>query len=404
MSTPYYLKPKDTKLPAGHDDTLDPPVDPTDAETRGVPPTDWAAVDVSKGGTAPPDKALSPPPVDPAIRSVPVSTWPRGLPEFIAGRPVHLAIPVPDLDPDIALWRVVTLNIWPFTGAPTEGEFPRGWMGIDNTSTVWVCTVGGEPGTWVEIGAAGPAGGWPTNDGTGPGNLTAETPSDDTVGYSMTDQGSGGISLWSHGTGDLDLTSDNKVVIACGSTPVTDKILVQAGGSAMFMSMDQTRLIIDISADDVNQLLLRNLFTTDPGVTDAVWNDNGVLVLSGVTQVGALQHDANQVLNVGSTGSDQTLLTTASLAVGTWLINASFIWEAAATGNNAGISMIDGTATATFTGQNAGGGSAYDASIDVPGSLTCLAHITVAGTLIVQGLAQNTGTWLSAGYTAVRIA
>lgn len=158
-SVPYNLKPKDTRLPAGHDDSLDPAEPPTDAETRGKEPFDWAAVDTSKGSTGPADAPLAPPAVDAGVRSVPASSWPVNLPEFIPGRPVHLAIPVPDLDPDIAMWREVTVSIWPFTGAPTEGEWPKGWLGIDNTSTLYICTVGGEPGTWVQVGAGNIPGG-----------------------------------------------------------------------------------------------------------------------------------------------------------------------------------------------------------------------------------------------------
>lgn len=64
------------------------------------------------------------------------------------------------LDPDIALWQQVLVSIWPFTGAPTVGTFPKGWMGIDNTSSVYVCTAGGTPGTWSLLsGGGGSSGG-----------------------------------------------------------------------------------------------------------------------------------------------------------------------------------------------------------------------------------------------------
>jgi hypothetical protein len=62
---------------------------------------------------------------------------------------------VADLDPDIALWPMTVLSRWPFAGAPAEGIWPLGWMGVDNTGTIWVCTQGGEPGTWEESGGIG---------------------------------------------------------------------------------------------------------------------------------------------------------------------------------------------------------------------------------------------------------
>lgn len=113
----------------------------------------------------------------------------------VAGRQLSERVDDPvTLDPDIALWPVVPLSIWPFAGAPTEGRWPKNWLGIDENSALWVCTEGGTPGTWAQVGSGG-GGGWPASNGTGPGNLTAQTAEDDTVGYQMTDQGSGGIGL-----------------------------------------------------------------------------------------------------------------------------------------------------------------------------------------------------------------
>jgi hypothetical protein len=377
-------------------------VAPTDAERRGIPPIFWAAMDKSKGGTAPQDAPLAPPAMDPAKRTAAALIWPRVLPEAVPNRPLQeLVSPIPDLDPDIAMWPVTLVQRWPFAGSPSEGIWPKGWMGVDNTATVWVCTVAGEPGTWVQLAASGSAG-WPASNGTGPGNLTAETPGGDTVGYKMTDQGSGGIALWSHGSGNLDLTSDNSVVIGCGLTGVTDTIKMQAAGSALFLSIDQTRLIIDISADEVNQFLLRNLFITDPAVADAVWSDNGVLVLSGSTA--NLRNDSGSVSTVGSTGGAQNLVTTASLAIGKWLINASFTWDSVADTNEASLGVIAGTATASFSGAANASGTAASASVPVTGAISCIATVTVAGTLILQGVAANGGNWGLVGFTAVKIA
>src|SRR5215469_8724005 len=59
------------------------------------------------------------------------------------------------LDPDLAMWPENAVSRWPFTGSPTTGTWPLGFVGVDNTGTVWVCTVGGRPGTWVSIGGGG---------------------------------------------------------------------------------------------------------------------------------------------------------------------------------------------------------------------------------------------------------
>lgn len=41
------------------------------------------------------------------------------------------------------------------SGAPGSGTFAVGDYVVDQTGSIWVCTVAGTPGTWVEIGAAG---------------------------------------------------------------------------------------------------------------------------------------------------------------------------------------------------------------------------------------------------------
>lgn len=152
MSVPYYLRPKDTRLEAGPDESLEPDVAPTDAERRSLPPNLWPATDSSRGPKGPPDKPLTGPATDPARRMVPPSTWPRLPVPPVDNRPVGELAPDPiTLDPDIALWQSVIVSIWPFTGPPTTGVWPRGWLGIDNTATLYVCTVAGAPGTWTAV-------------------------------------------------------------------------------------------------------------------------------------------------------------------------------------------------------------------------------------------------------------
>lgn len=103
-------------------------------------------------------EVIAPPPTDPLVRKEPPFDWYR-TPDETRPRvetPGHL----PDLDPDVALWPVTPVNRWPFTGAPTEGIWPRGWIGVDNTGTAYVCTVGGEPGTWAAVGSGGGLSDW----------------------------------------------------------------------------------------------------------------------------------------------------------------------------------------------------------------------------------------------------
>lgn len=156
---PPYLRPGATHLPEGHDDTLDPSEAPTDALERSAAPTEWPSHNLAKGSADPPDAPLAPPPTDPAARGLPPFEWPTGPACNIANRPLAETVsPLDTLDPDIALWQKVEVSIWPFAGPPQVGIWPRGWLGIDNLSTIWVCTIGGQPGTWIQVPAGSSAG------------------------------------------------------------------------------------------------------------------------------------------------------------------------------------------------------------------------------------------------------
>jgi hypothetical protein len=148
---PYNLKPKKTRLPAGHDITLDPAVPPTNPLLRALAANTWPKADTSLGSTGPPD-VIARTSVDPAVRGIPPFAWPKGA-VVTPNRSVAERVFVGDLDPDIAMWRSVIVSIWPFGGPPAEGIWPKGWMGIDDTATIYVCTVAGEPGTWEAVGA-----------------------------------------------------------------------------------------------------------------------------------------------------------------------------------------------------------------------------------------------------------
>jgi hypothetical protein len=173
MPTPYYLNAKATELPEGHDDTLDPAEAPVDPQVRSEAPSTWPVVNPARGGLDPPDAPLAPPPTDPATRSAAPFSWPGGN-GLAANRPMReTTSPVPDLDPDIAMWPTVVVSIWPFSGTPPVGIWPTGWFGIDNRGVPYVCIAGGQPGNWQ---ALTPGGGTNANalQGT-PINATAPT-------------------------------------------------------------------------------------------------------------------------------------------------------------------------------------------------------------------------------------
>ncbi len=53
------------------------------------------------------------------------------------------------------------------SGAPASGTFAKGDFVVDQTGSIYVCTVAGTPGTWVQIGASSGGGdGWTSNSNT----------------------------------------------------------------------------------------------------------------------------------------------------------------------------------------------------------------------------------------------
>jgi hypothetical protein len=223
---------------------------------------------------------LAPPPTDPMVRSEPPFEWGRAVTQVPQRDPRAVAVPVPDLDPDIALWRAIIVNIWPFTGAPTTGEWPKGWFGIDSGGTPYVCTVGGEPGTWVQLATGSGGAGWPTDNGAGPGNLVAETAVDDTVGYNLTDEGSGGISLTETGSGPIALSSG----VDSGGTTISDAgaagVIVSSTGAGGLDFDSAGGGDIVISYTGGGNLFMNTLPTADPHALNALWNNLGILTVS----------------------------------------------------------------------------------------------------------------------------
>lgn len=113
------------------------------------------------------------------------------------------------------------------------------------------------------------------------------------------------------------------------------------------------------------------------------------------------------------TGSLATFLSTASLAVGTWLVSFNGIVQILSSSTAVEIEALVGTATATFDG--ASSTEVFPTSTAViPAGFSFIATVTVAGTLSFQAVGNTsnkinastpTSTLVHAtGYTAVRIA
>ena len=117
-----------------------------------------------------------------------------------------------------------------------------------------------------------------------------------------------------------------------------------------------------------------------------------------------------------SATTDTLILTTASLAVGTWAIDMQAeLTVTGATASDAMIYAATGSATAAFTGPIAADGELPAIAGGSLGlSLACIATVTVAGTLQLRAYATQAGTAKQygtvtgsravTGYRALRIA
>ena len=139
-------------------------------------------------------------------------------------------------------------------------------------------------------------------------------------------------------------------------------------------------------------------------------HDHGLPAAPGATNAaGVLGADVVLVAT-----ADTLILTTASLAVGTWLVEFQVQMKTLSTGADAGVKVALGTATATFTGP-----VAVSAVPDTNSPNICalwlrfIATVTVAGTLQMRVMStaadtvrQLSGQYASAatGYTAIKVA
>ena len=127
----------------------------------------------------------------------------------------------------------------------------------------------------------------------------------------------------------------------------------------------------------------------------------------------SLSYNANTLSTATNPGlTYATFLTTSSLNIGVWLINFNSLVNAATTASNAiYIQIIDGTATASYIGPTQTGlviGTTALSNDYFSLSFSCIAVITVAGTLEFQSYVNSSGPQIQAspstGYTAIQIA
>ena len=95
------------------------------------------------------------------------------------------------------------------SGAPGSGTFSTGDFVIDQTAKIWICTTGGSPGTWAQVGAGGGSG--MTNPMTTTGDLI--------------DGGSGGT------PGRIAIGSSGQVLIVSGGAPAWGAAGFAGGGT-----------------------------------------------------------------------------------------------------------------------------------------------------------------------------
>lgn len=179
--------------------------------------------------------------------------------------------------------------------------------------------------TLRQLGGGG--GGWPTIDATGPGNLIAQTPGTDSVGYSMTDAGSGGIFLHQSGTGGIGLTVTDP---SNGSgIQVTDSgtggINVSSAGIGGMGFTDSGGGGITIEETSTGALLIQQTDASNTvgiGLTDA---GSGGIVLTGTGTGG---------VGISDTGGGGIALHESS--------TAPILIEQTDAANNQGIQIIDG--------------------------------------------------------------
>jgi hypothetical protein len=122
--------------------------------------------------------------------------------------------------------------------------------------------------------------GWPSFNGSGSGNLFAETLNTDTVGYTMIDRGAGGVNLGARGTGAISLTSEiSSAGITILNKSATGSVTIEDQGAAGGVSIISSNADGGISLED------------NGGAGITVASDGGAVVIEGASTSIALTGD-----------------------------------------------------------------------------------------------------------------
>lgn len=208
------------------------------------------------------------------------------------------------------------------------------------------------------------------------------------------------------------------------------EITVPVSGLAAWLTGSKTRTLYDGAAWIIAEVWgagsPEGVVTAQVGAryyrTDGAAGTTLYVKESGAGNVGWRAHGAALTSDAGNMASNTTLpagvtttmVTTGSLAVGTWLVTAGTSINGSA-GTDVECSLDVGTATATFAGRQSSAFTIGPANQLCIAEVACIATVTVAGTLIWRGISNVNASTVRAsgptngnpkmtGYTAVKIA
>ena len=183
------------------------------------------------------------------------------------------------------------------SGAPASGTFAVGDFVIDQTGKVWVCTVAGTPGTWVQVGGGGGLPAWFQSGSGGP--LSVVTPNTEGGLYFDTTP-TGGTGLWTAigvtsadwrslgGAGSGGLVFDPTAGTALTSNDESNQLVLPDGGGLELAQSSGAGVVFvnagnpngHIAALDIGDICID---TSTPGVWQATAADNSHWIQFGGT-------------------------------------------------------------------------------------------------------------------------
>jgi hypothetical protein len=258
------------------------------------------------------------------------------------------------------------------TGSPSTGTHAKNELWVDTNGVLWVCSVTGAPGTWINASTVGDV------------NSVTAGGTEIVVG--------GTASAPTIRTGTLDVIATNRPPVA----------------AVAFNAQKGTGIANGSAATDIAAF----------GQIPVPGNGYGITGNTGATPtpaVGLSVLSGSLGSPVSISGSVETkVFDTASLGIGTWLVTMNMTANGANANSFEMRATVD-TATATLTGATSAAMVETVTGYQAHLSISFIAVVTVAGTLqLTAVISSNGGTaeavtttesWANAtGYTAVRIA